>query len=265
MEQGYLESILGCPPHTSACNQSTIYPLSSSAADIVFKLNRFPQLLSHLSNIWIEYANQYCPQTCGIRIFILFSMTIYLYVHIRFLAIFSIRFYYVTLELGSQAYPGYFQLCEGMLPMGQYFWTLVDPEKCQNEVKSNFLSILQHWLGHFLQGSAWGLQRAHEAQIFSEIQYMLANSGLMFLLKLYRSHIMKFSTIFYPNPVLALRYCRCLRLCLSVCVSITGLSGMITLDPFKLGSPNLDQMCKTTWLRFLLFCDVISFDLKVQT
>ena len=112
---------------------------------------------------------------------------------------------------------------------------------------------------------------------------------------------------FYPRPVLACGYCRCLRLCVSVSVPAWqslacpcdnlgpdkfGLKVQNTLAkvpivfggqstvifkvkfdfkikfdpilsfkffnaiihyPFKLRSPNLDQRCKTTWLRSLLF------------
>ena len=63
---------------------------------------------------------------------------------------------------------------------------------------------------------------------------------------------------FYPSLVLALSYCYCLHLsvCLSVnpCVCINlRLFCAITHHLFKLGSPNLDQSCKTTWLRSLLF------------
>ena len=46
----------------------------------------------------------------------------------------------------------------------------------------------------------------------------------------------------------------CLSVCLSVCVCVNHLLVRpITLDPFKLGSPNLDQRCKRPWLRSLLF------------
>ena len=78
---------------------------------------------------------------------------------------------------------------------------------------------------------------------------------------------------FYLRPVMAFRYCGCLRLCVcvsmcvcvSVCVSINHLLvHAITRDPFKLGSPNLDQRCKTIWLRSLLFYGVIDLDLQGQ-
>ena len=63
------------------------------------------------------------------------------------------------------------------------------------------------------------------------------------------------------RPVLAFGYCRCLRLfcvsvspCVCVCARVNHLLvRVITRDPFKLGSPNLDQRCKRLWLRFLLF------------
>ena len=57
---------------------------------------------------------------------------------------------------------------------------------------------------------------------------------------------------FYPRPVLAFGYCRCLRL--SVCVSVNPeLVRAINHHVFKLEPPNLDKRCKTTWLRSLLF------------
>ena len=56
---------------------------------------------------------------------------------------------------------------------------------------------------------------------------------------------------FYPRPVLAFGYCHRLRLCVCgsvcVCVSLCAnhlLVRAITQDPFKLGSTNLDQICK---------------------
>ena len=74
-------------------------------------------------------------------------------------------------------------------------------------------------------------------------------------------------TDFYPGPVKAFAYCRCLRLCVcvSVCVRVyvnPEFVCAITLDPFKLESPNLDQMWKASWLRSLLFWRFI--DLEFQ-
>ena len=72
---------------------------------------------------------------------------------------------------------------------------------------------------------------------------------------------------FYPRPVLAFGYCRCLRLSVCVCVHVCGkhlLVRMITHHPFKLGSPNLDHRCKRPWLRSLLFCGVIDLGLQGQ-
>ena len=61
---------------------------------------------------------------------------------------------------------------------------------------------------------------------------------------------------FYPRPVLAFGYCRCLCVCPSVCVSINPeLVRAITHHTFKLEPPNLanlDKICKTIWLRSLL-------------
>ena len=64
------------------------------------------------------------------------------------------------------------------------------------------------------------------------------------------------SDFFYPRPVFSFGYCRCL--CLSVCVRtsvrVSKLSlSAITCDPFQPRSQNLDQICKTHWLRSLLF------------
>ena len=67
---------------------------------------------------------------------------------------------------------------------------------------------------------------------------------------------------FYPRPVLAFGYCRCLRP--SVSPSVTKFVRAITHYPFKLGSPNLDQRCKRPWLRSLLFCGTIDRDLQGQ-
>ena len=72
---------------------------------------------------------------------------------------------------------------------------------------------------------------------------------------------------YYPRPVLAFGYCHRLRLwvCVSVCVCINHeLVPTITYPPFKLGSPNLDQRCKTPWFRTLLFLGMIDLDLQGQ-
>ena len=55
--------------------------------------------------------------------------------------------------------------------------------------------------------------------------------------------------------------------CVSVCVCQSvcqSLACPITWDPFKLGSPNLDQRCKRPWLRSLLFWGAIDLDLQGQ-
>ena len=76
---------------------------------------------------------------------------------------------------------------------------------------------------------------------------------------------------FYPRPVLAFGYCRCLRLCVCVCLSVNHVFvRAITRDPFELRSPNLDRRCKRPWLRSLFFVDwstltfKVKFNLKVQ-
>ena len=79
-------------------------------------------------------------------------------------------------------------------------------------------------------------------------------------------HSQVLSVFFYPRPVLAFGYCRCLRL--SVCPSVRPCNHVlvraITHYPFKLGSPNLDQSCQRPWLRSLLFCGTIDRDLQGQ-
>ena len=71
---------------------------------------------------------------------------------------------------------------------------------------------------------------------------------------------------FDPRPVLAFGYCGCLRLsvCASVCAVITSLSAWYIITCSKLESPNLDQRCKTTWLRSLLFYGTIDLDHQGQ-
>ena len=64
---------------------------------------------------------------------------------------------------------------------------------------------------------------------------------------------------------LAFGYCRCLCVFVYVCVSVhQEFVRAITHQPFKLGSPNLDQRCKRPWLRALLFCGMIDRDLQGQ-
>ena len=54
-------------------------------------------------------------------------------------------------------------------------------------------------------------------------------------------------------------------LCVRVCVCINHeLVRTITHRSFKLGSPNLDQRCKTPWFRSLLFLGMIDLDLQGQ-
>ena len=77
----------------------------------------------------------------------------------------------------------------------------------------------------------------------------------VFLLRL-GNHRWGFMCRFYPRPVLAFGYCRCLRLSVCPSVRVCGnhlLVRTITHHPFTLGSPNLDHRCKRPWLRSLLF------------
>ena len=52
--------------------------------------------------------------------------------------------------------------------------------------------------------------------------------------------------------------------CPSVSPSVTKFVRAITHQPFKLGSPNLDQRCKRPWLRSLLFCGTFNRHLQGQ-
>ena len=68
---------------------------------------------------------------------------------------------------------------------------------------------------------------------------------------------------FLPRPVLASGYSHILGLCHSVCINHLLLR-TITRHLFKLGSINLVQRSKTTWLRSLLFWGAIDLDLQSQ-
>ena len=73
-------------------------------------------------------------------------------------------------------------------------------------------------------------------------------------------------TVFLPKASFGLRV---LSLPASVCVCVRPcvnheLVRAITHHPFQLGSPNLDQRCKRPWLRSLLFCGTIDYDLQGQ-
>ena len=68
---------------------------------------------------------------------------------------------------------------------------------------------------------------------------------------------------FYLRPVLAFGYCRCLRLCVSLCINHL-LGHVITRDRFKLASLNLKHRCKRPWLTSLLFWGVIDLYLQGQ-
>ena len=70
---------------------------------------------------------------------------------------------------------------------------------------------------------------------------------------------------FYLRPVLAFGYCRCQHLfpCPSIRVN-HELHRVITCHPFKLESPNLDQKCKTPWLRSLLFLGFVALTFKFK-
>ena len=64
---------------------------------------------------------------------------------------------------------------------------------------------------------------------------------------------------YWPSGIVVA--CVCVYVCLSVNHELVR---AIIHQPFKLGSPNLDQRCKRPWLRSLLFCGVIDGDLQGQ-
>ena len=64
---------------------------------------------------------------------------------------------------------------------------------------------------------------------------------------------------FWPSSIVVACFCLCVRVCINHL-----LVHMITWDPFKLRSPNLNQRCKTPRLRSLLFRGTINFDLQCQ-
>ena len=66
---------------------------------------------------------------------------------------------------------------------------------------------------------------------------------------------------FWPSGIVVA--CVCLCVCPYVCVN-PQLVRAITCHLFNLESPNLDQKCKTTWLRSLLFLDLIDLELQGQ-
>ena len=106
-------------------------------------------------------------------------------------------------------------------------------------------------------------------RIFSVIQYTICGA-VCFQFTHFPLDDWENISAFYPRPVLAFGYCHRLRLCVcvrvwvcqSVCQSLA--CPRDNSGPLKLGSPNLDQMCKRPWLRSLLFLGVIDHDLQGQ-
>ena len=77
--------------------------------------------------------------------------------------------------------------------------------------------------------------------------------------------------IFLPEASFGLWVLLLLASCVSVCPCVCVCASIIyllvrpiTWDPFKLGSPNLDQRCKTPRSRPLLFWGAIDLDLQGQ-
>ena len=104
------------------------------------------------------------------------------------------------------------------------------------------------------------------SRIYKKITTILCVSG--------QTHSVFFGSFsrgqFWPSGIVAACICVCVCVCpfgsLSVpcpCVN-HELVCVITRDLFKLGSPNLDQRCKTPWLRSLLFWGQWTLTFKVK-
>ena len=79
-----------------------------------------------------------------------------------------------------------------------------------------------------------------------------------------KGNLRRMSILFLPEASFGLRVLW-LPACVCVRVSINHeFVRAITHQPFKLGSPNLDQRCKRPWLIALLFCGMIDLDLQGQ-
>ena len=64
---------------------------------------------------------------------------------------------------------------------------------------------------------------------------------------------------FWPSGIVSACVCVCVRMSVN-----HEFVRAITHQPFKLGSPNMDQRCKKPWLSALLFCGMIDRDLPGQ-
>ena len=73
---------------------------------------------------------------------------------------------------------------------------------------------------------------------------------------------------FYPRPVLALGYCRCLRLCVRVSVCLFVCQSLAcprdNSGPVQARIAKFGPKCKRPWLRSLLFYGLIYLDLQGQ-
>ena len=88
--------------------------------------------------------------------------------------------------------------------------------------------------------------------------YARLNSKLI-ILRCCKSHHFFTRGQFWPSGIVIACVCG------SVCVCINHeLVRTITHHPVKLGSPNLDQRCKTPWFGSLLFLGMIDLDLQGQ-
>ena len=133
----------------------------------------------------------------------------------------------------------------------------------QHHVPVNFARNMESW-------SPWASWNWYNHIHFRLFFFFFFWGGGLFYFQLFgkkNDH----STInpFYPRPVLVIRYCRCLRLCVCVfpCVSLCAnhlLVRAITLGLFKLWSPNLDQRCKRPWSRSYCFGGHVTLTFKAK-
>ena len=116
-------------------------------------------------------------------------------------------------------------------------------------------------------GISYALAHHTEAEMATQGVNVLRLFAFFYVLLLQLIATCQWWVNFYPRPVLAFGYCRCLRLSVCVCVRPCvnhELVRAITCHPFKLESPNLDHKCKTPWLRSLLFLGLIDLELQGQ-
>ena len=130
-----------------------------------------------------------------------------------------------------------------------------DTHKSFNDIFTSFKNINNKWCNQWL----W----VHADRIgwFPLSWFFLRSSPLGTKWPPFRRRFL--SEASFGLRVLSLPASVCVCVCPSVRQSLL-LVRAITRDPFKLGSPNLDQRCKRPWLISLLFWGAIDHDLQGQ-